>query len=176
MLLLLRLCFLFLFASRRRHTRCALVTGVQTCALPIYFEYFDSSRTRIGVEHIMASGALPPAFAPVRIGDKAYWDGGLVSNTPLEHILGEWPRQDTLALQVDLWSARGERPRNMMDVLERAKDIQYSSRTRHGTDTVARTQHLRAALAELIEALPERKVPGHRSEEHTSELQSLMRI
>src|SRR3546814_2339663 len=86
------------------------------------FEYFDSSRTRIGVEHIMASGALPPAFAPVRIGDKAYWDGGLVSNTPLEHILGEWPRQDTLALQVDLWSARGERPPNMMDVLERAKD------------------------------------------------------
>src|SRR3546814_6002177 len=63
------------------------------------FEYFDSSRTRIGVEHIMASGALPPAFAPVRIGDKAYWDGGLVSNTPLEHILGEWPRQDTLALR-----------------------------------------------------------------------------
>src|SRR3546814_4242719 len=101
------------------------------------FEYFDSSRTRIGVEHIMASAALPPAFAPVRIGDKAYWDGGLVSNTPPEHILGEWPRQDTLALQVDLWSARGERPHNMMDVLERAKD---------------------------------------RSEEHTSELQSLMRI
>jgi NTE family protein len=128
------------------------------------FEYFDSSRIRIGVEHIMASGALPPAFAPVKIGGKAYWDGGLVSNTPLEHILGEWPRQDTLALQVDLWSARGERPRNMMDVLERAKDIQYSSRTRHGTDTVARTQHLRAALAELIEALPERKVPGHLQE------------
>lgn len=128
------------------------------------FEYFDSNRIRIGVEHIMASGALPPAFAPVEIGDKAYWDGGLVSNTPLEHILGEWPRQDTLALQVDLWSARGERPRNMMDVLERAKDIQYSSRTRHGTDTVARTQHLRAALAELIEALPERKVPEHLQE------------
>src|SRR3546814_5318010 len=60
------------------------------------FEYFDSSRTRIGVEHIMASGALPPASAPVRIGDKAYWDGGLVSNTPLEHILGAWPRQATL--------------------------------------------------------------------------------
>src|SRR3546814_4534232 len=124
------------------------------------FEYFDSSRTRIGVEHIMASGALPPAFAPVRIGDKAYWDGGLVSTTPLEHILGEWPRQDTLALQVDLWSARAERPHNMMDVLARAKDMQYSSRTRHGTDTVARTQHLRAALAELIAALPEPTVPG----------------
>src|SRR3546814_20405258 len=92
----------------------------------------------------MASGALPPAFAPVRIGDKAYWDGGLVSNTPLEHILGEWPRQDTPALQVDLWSARGERPHNRMDALERAKDLPYSSRTRHRTDTVARHPHPRS--------------------------------
>lgn len=125
------------------------------------FEYFDSTRTRIGVEHVLASGALPPAFAPVEIGDKAYWDGGLVSNTPLEHVLGEWPRRDTLALQVDLWSARGPRPRTMPDVLERAKDIQYSSRTRHGTDHVARTQRLRAALAELIDALPGREVPAH---------------
>src|SRR5690606_34334326 len=100
------------------------------------FEYFDSARTRIRVEHVLASGARRPAFAPVEIGDKAYWDGGVVSNTPLEHILGEWPRRDTLALQVDLWSARGPRPRSMLDVLERAKDIQYSSRTRHGTDHV----------------------------------------
>lgn len=125
------------------------------------FEYFDSARTRIRVEHVLASGALPPAFAPVEIGDKAYWDGGVVSNTPLEHILGEWPRRDTLALQVDLWSARGPRPRSMLDVLERAKDIQYSSRTRHGTDHVARTQRLRAALTELIDALPGREVPAH---------------
>ena len=125
------------------------------------FEYFDSTRTRIGVEHVLASGALPPAFAPVEIGDKAYWDGGVVSNTPLEHVLGEWPRRDTLALQVDLWSARGPRPRGMLDVLERAKDIQYSSRTRHGTDHVARTQHLRAALTELIDALPDRQLPEH---------------
>ena len=128
------------------------------------FEYFDSNRTRIGVEHILASGALPPAFAPVEIDGKAYWDGGLVSNTPLEHILGEWPRQDTLAFQVDLWSARGPRPRTMFDVLERGKDIQYSSRTRHGTNTVADTQRLRAALTELIEALPDRKVPEHLQE------------
>src|SRR3546814_1988328 len=79
------------------------------------FEYFDSTRTRIRVEHIMASGALPPAFAPVRIGDKAYWAGGLVFNTPLEHILGEWPRQDTLALQVNLWSACGESPPHLIE-------------------------------------------------------------
>src|SRR3546814_19464402 len=72
------------------------------------FEYFDSSRIRIGVEHIMASGALPPAFAPVQIGDKAYWDGGLVSNTPLAYIIGEWPRPDPLALQVQLRRTSGK--------------------------------------------------------------------
>lgn len=125
------------------------------------FEYFDSARTRIRPEHIMASGALPPAFAAVEIDGKRYWDGGLVSNTPLERILGEWPRQDTLALQVDLWSARGSRPQTVMDVLERVKDIQYSSRTRRGTDLVARIQQLRAALTELIQTLPDGKVPEH---------------
>ncbi|MGY0504560.1 patatin-like phospholipase family protein [Luteimonas sp. e5] len=123
------------------------------------FRYFDSRETRIGPEHIMASAALPPAFAPVEIEGRLYWDGGIVSNTPLEHILDEWPREDTLAFQVDLWSARGAAPRTMMDVLERAKDIQFSSRTRHGTDTVARTQRLRTALNELIELLPEQRLP-----------------
>ena len=123
------------------------------------FRYFDSRDARIGVEHVMASGALPPAFPAIEIDGRRYWDGGLVSNTPLEQVLDEWPRQDTLAFQVDLWSARGPRPRNMMDVLERIKDIQYSSRTRHGTDTVARTQKLRTALAELIARLPDGKLP-----------------
>lgn len=123
------------------------------------FRYFDSRDTPIRVEHVLASGALPPAFPAVEIDGRRYWDGGLVSNTPLEHVLDEWPRQDTLALQVDLWSARGPRPANMMDVLERIKDIQYSSRTRHGTDTVARTQKLRTALTELIQRLPGRRLP-----------------
>ncbi len=123
------------------------------------FRYFDSRDTRIGPEHIMASGSLPPAFAPVEIEGRQYWDGGIVSNTPLEHILDEWPRQDTLAFQVDLWSARGRRPRSMMDVLERSKDIQFSSRTRHGTDMVARTQQLRTALTDLIEKLPGKQLP-----------------
>lgn len=125
------------------------------------FRYFDSRHTRIGPEHILASGSLPPAFAPVEIEGRLYWDGGIVSNTPLEHILDEWPREDTLAFQVDLWSARGERPQNMMDVLERMKDIQYSSRTRHGTDMVARTQQLRIALHDIISRLPDQTVPAH---------------
>lgn len=124
------------------------------------FRYFDSRDTRIGPEHILASGSLPPAFAPVEIDGRFYWDGGIVSNTPLEHILDEWPRNDTLAFQVDLWSARGEFPQTMMDVLERTKDIQFSSRTRHGTDMVARMQQLRTALTDLIEQLPDKKLPA----------------
>ncbi len=123
------------------------------------FRYFDSLRERIGSQHVMASGALPPAFPAVEIDGREYWDGGLVSNTPLEHVLDEWPREDTLAFQVDLWSAHGQRPKTMMDVLARAKDIQYSSRTRHGTDAMARTQELRTALTKLIAHLPDRQVP-----------------
>ncbi len=123
------------------------------------FRYFDSRQTRIGPEHVLASGSLPPAFPPVEIEGRWYWDGGVVSNTPLEHILDDWPRQDTLAFQVDLWSARGQRPMTMMDVLERGKDIQFSSRTRHGTDMVARTQQLRTALVDLIERLPDKRLP-----------------
>ena len=123
------------------------------------FRYFDSREAPILVDHVMASGALPPAFPAVEIDGRRYWDGGLVSNTPLEHVLDEWPRKDTLALQVDLWSARGPRPRGMMDVLERIKDIQYSSRTRHGTDTVARMQALRTSLTDLIGRLPDKQLP-----------------
>lgn len=125
-----------------------------TCVRNGNFVYFDSSETRIGPLHILASAALPPAFAPVAVDGELYWDGGLVSNTPLEHVLDARPRRDTLVLQVDLWSARGPLPLTMSDVLERMKDIQYSSRTRHGTDTVERLQHLRSALNTLISKLP----------------------
>jgi NTE family protein len=121
--------------------------------------YFDSHSSRIGPEHVMASGALPPAFPPVEIEGRAYWDGGLVSNTPLEYLFEQCARQDTLALQVDLWSARGPRPKTMMDVLERIKDIQYSSRTRHATTHATRTQELRTALTDLIGRLPDGRLP-----------------
>ncbi|HSC09953.1 MAG TPA: patatin-like phospholipase family protein [Rhodanobacteraceae bacterium] len=123
------------------------------------FVYFDNRRIAIGVEHVLASAALPPAFPPVEIDGEFYWDGGLVSNTPLEYVLELTPRRDTLALQVDLWSAHGELPRTLGDVLERQKDIQYSSRTRRGTDTAAEQQRLRLALGELIELLPGKRVP-----------------
>jgi NTE family protein len=121
--------------------------------------YFDSAKERIRAEHIIASGALPPAFPAVEIDGEHYWDGGIVSNTPLDHVLGAQPRRDSLVLQVDLWSARGALPETIMDVLERQKDIQYSSRTRFGTDTVARLQKLRHALGQLLEQLPDGKLP-----------------
>ena len=123
------------------------------------FRYFDSAREEIRPEHIVASGALPPAFPAVEIDGEWYWDGGIVSNTPLEYILAERPHEDTLALQVDLWSARGRRPETMMEVLERMKDIRFSSRTRHGTQLVEATQKLRRALQELIAALPDGRLP-----------------
>jgi NTE family protein len=118
------------------------------------FEYFDSARETLGPEHIMASGALPPGFPPVQVGKRWFWDGGLVSNTPLEYVLDREPRRDTLAFQVDLWSARGALPRDLADVLERDKEIRYSSRTRKGTDAFAHRQNLRHHVNALLGKLP----------------------
>lgn len=116
--------------------------------------YFDSQQERITPDHIMASGALPPAFAAVEIDGDRYWDGGLASNTPLDYVLSAQPRLDSLVLQVDLWSARGRLPRTMGDVFDRQKDIQFSSRTRLGTDTHAQLHRLRHALHQLLQAVP----------------------
>jgi NTE family protein len=119
------------------------------------FVYFDTDTHTIGPEHIMASGALPPGFPAVEIEGEHYWDGGLVSNTPLQWVVETEPRRDTLAFQVDLWSARGELPRDMFEVMTREKEIRYSSRTRAGTDQFKHVQKLRRAAAGLLEKLPE---------------------
>ena len=119
---------------------------------------FDSQRGpwagRIRAAHILASGALPPGFAAVEIEGAYYWDGGLVSNTPLSTVLEDDPRRDTLAFQVDLWSALGPLPRNLLDVEERGKDIRYSSRTRAVTAQLQRERHLRRVLREVLARLP----------------------
>jgi NTE family protein len=81
------------------------------------FAYFDNTRQKIGPEHIMASGALPPGFPAVEIGGRHYWDGGLVSNTPLTEVLSHTPRRDTIAFQVDLWNSDGPRPNNESGVI-----------------------------------------------------------
>ena len=119
------------------------------------FVYFDTTTHTILPEHIMASGALPPGLPAIEIEGEHYWDGGLVSNTPLQWVVDGVPRRDTLAFQVDLWSARGEFPRNMLEVVTREKEIRYSSRTRAGTDQFKHIQRLRRAAAGLIEQLPE---------------------
>jgi len=119
------------------------------------FVYFDTKTHTIGPEHIMASGALPPGFPPIEIEGEHYWDGGLVSNTPLQWVVDSQPRLDTLAFQVDLWSARGELPRSFAEVSTRQKEIQYSSRTRASTDSFKRIQRLRRVTADLLDKLPE---------------------
>ena len=118
------------------------------------FEYFDSATHTICPEHVMASGALPPGFPAALIDGEYYWDGGLVSNTPLQWVLDSQPRADTLALQVDLWSARGDIPGDLIGLELRQKDIRFSSRTRAATDQFRKQQRLRRALGHLLKLIP----------------------
>ena len=118
------------------------------------FAYFDSTQCHIRPEHVIASGSLPPGFPPTEIEGEHYWDGGLVSNTPLQWVLDSRPRQDTLAFQIDLWSARGEFPRNLLESETRQKEIRYSSRTRMVTDVFKKQQILRRATAKLLSEIP----------------------
>ena len=117
------------------------------------FAYFDNVEfkklgKKIGPEHIMASGALPPGFPPIEIDGEHYWDGGLVSNTPLEYVLDQRPDDDLLIFQVDLFSARGDLPQTLiLEAAEREKDIRYSSRTRLNTDKPRRFTTRKKAAA-----------------------------
>lgn len=117
--------------------------------------YFDSRTQTIGPEHVMASAALPPGFPPIEIGGQSYWDGGLVSNTPLQYVLDEVPRPNMVVFQVDLFSAHGPMPRSIVEAAEREKDIRYSSRTRLNTDVFRRTQTMRRAVHRLLDKLPD---------------------
>ncbi len=122
------------------------------------FEYFDNTsgvtNKVLKAEHFMASAALPPGFPAVEIEGEFYWDGGLVSNTPLNHVLAAEPRRNTLSFQVDLWSSHGPLPENVYEVQERQKDILYSSRTRAMTDFMATAQHYRRMLREVLAQVP----------------------
>src|SRR5215467_845864 len=118
------------------------------------FVYFDTLTHTIGPEHVMASGSLPPGFPSAEIEGEYYWDGGLISNTPLQWVAEYGFPQDTLAFQVDLWSSRGELPHNLLEVATRQKEIQYSSRSRANTNQFKRIHQIRAAVAGLIGKLP----------------------
>jgi NTE family protein len=122
-----------------------------------YFDNFEFRKAgkKIGPEHIMASGALPPGFPAVLIEDEYFWDGGVASNTPLDHVLGETAKRDLLIFQVDLFSARGLLPETLLEAAEREKDIRYSSRTRLNTDKNRKLHNARMAVRDLIGKLPD---------------------
>lgn len=119
------------------------------------FIYFDTAQEDVEADHIMASGALPPALPMVKIGTDHYWDGGIVSNTPLQHLLEQDDNLNSLVFQVDLFSSRGALPRDMPDVLARHKDIMYSSRTRYTTDLYRRLHNWKCSLRHAISKIPE---------------------
>jgi NTE family protein len=120
------------------------------------FSYFDSREQPIDARHVMASAALPPGFPPVEIDGEHYWDGGLVSNTPLQHVLDQPGTRPRLVFQVDLFAARGEMPATLADVSEREKDIRYSSRTRMTTTHELKRQAMLQAAQRLVAKLPAR--------------------
>lgn len=133
------------------------------------FVYFDSRECEIGPDHIMASAALPPGLPPIEIDGELYWDGGLVSNTPLQHVLESEPREDMLVFQIDLFSAYGPAPSSVSDALEREKDIRNSSRTRHNTDMFMQHQTLRRLVRRALDRLPD----DVKSDEEFAQLQAL---
>jgi NTE family protein len=119
------------------------------------FVYFDNTTHGICMEHVIASGSLPPGLPATEIQGEYYWDGGLVSNTPLQWVLSGRPRLDTLAFQIDLWNARGDVPRNLIETELRQKEIRFSSRTRAATDDFKRAQLLRRAVHHLLQQIPD---------------------
>ena len=118
------------------------------------FAYFDTAAQRLDARHIMASGALPPGFPPVEIDGEWYWDGGLVSNTPLQYVLDQPASGRRVVFQVDLFTARGPMPANLVQAAEREKDIRYSSRTRLNTANALERHALARAARRLIARLP----------------------
>ncbi len=131
--------------------------------------YFDTRNDRIGPEHVMASGALPPGFPPIEIDGQYYWDGGLVSNTPLVPVLEGGSEDDTLVFQVDLFSARGNIPGDLIATESRRKQISFSSRTRLNIDHYRERHQLRQAIVKLFDNLP----PELKQDEEMRELRDL---
>jgi len=128
--------------------------------------YFDSRRSRITAEEIMASGALPPAFPAIAIGGQYYWDGGILSNTPTEVIFDDIPRRNSLIFAVHLWNPNGPVPQSVWDVLHRQKDIQYSSRIASHIVRQQQTHRLRHVISQLVRQIP----PEQRNSETVQEL------
>jgi NTE family protein len=117
--------------------------------------YFDSKEMDLSPAHVMASGALPPAFPAVRIDGELYWDGGILSNTPTERIFDDHPRRNSLIFAVHLWNPTGDEPQTIWEILNRAKDIQYSSRIASHIVRQREAHKLRHVITKLLEFVPE---------------------
>jgi NTE family protein len=128
--------------------------------------YFDTKDTRIHSDHVRASGALPPGFPPILIDGEHYWDGGVVTNTPITYVVDERPLPTARMIQVDNFNAKGALPENLGDVSERAKDIQYASRTRFNVERIKELGELTAAGNRLLKKLP----PGLKSDPDAQKL------
>ena len=119
--------------------------------------YFDSKEMDVTPAHIMASGALPPAFPAVRIDGELYWDGGILSNTPTERIFDDHPRRNSLIFAVHLWNPTGDEPTTIWEILNRHKDIQYSSRIASHIVRQREAHKLRHVITKLMEYVPEKE-------------------
>lgn len=131
------------------------------------FHYFDNRRERIDARHIMASGALPPGLPPIEIDGKLWWDGGIVSNTPLSHVVDN-QSADLLVFQVDLFSASDTLPKTIMDVFAREKEIRFSSRTRQISNQLVRRQREQQQIRKVLDKLP----PSLRNDPDVLELET----
>ena len=130
---------------------------------------FDSAQQPVGLEHIMASGALPPGFPPVRVDGELYWDGGLYSNTPLDTVLDDEPRSNTLCFMVDLWSADGPEPTTLDQVQTRQKDVMFASRSQQHIKEYLKLHNLRRTLHALHEKMPAKL-------KHATDMQALAEL
>jgi NTE family protein len=141
----------FDFLNRAAGIRLTVSAVKVTCGTLVEF---DSSRQTINADHVMASGALPPGFAPIRVDGELYWDGGLYSNTPLESVLSDEPRQNTLCMMVDLWHPDGPEPRTLEAVQTRQKDVTFASRSQRHIDAYLKQYELSKMARDLYQRLP----------------------
>jgi NTE family protein len=130
--------------------------------------YFDSRERALGIEHVMASGALPPAFPAIRIDGEAYWDGGVYSNTPIEAVLDDNPRRDSVIFGVNVWQPSGAEPQSIWQVMGRQKDIQYASRADSHIARQKQIHRLRHVIRELAKRLPEKERSSREVKEFAS--------
>jgi NTE family protein len=135
----------------RRHPRLSVgAVNVRTGEM----RYFDTRDMALTVAHIMASGALPPAFPAIPIDGEYWWDGGIYSNTPIEVVLDDVPRRSSLIFSVNVWQPTGDHPTTIQQVMARHKDIQFASRGKTHVARQAQLHRLRHVVRELAKRLP----------------------